>query len=347
MTARFVIESPFQLMMAEEARQQLGIHDAELVVLWPSGRDSIESIKDVLGTMSWSRVIDGGRRTRTGHLGRARLVRQLGRRPQERLFIGDYLSPYMRHLAMTQPLGSVHLLDDGRGTIAVHRARVGGTTQRPPRFAAGWRRRAALRLLRIRSGDVPALDYFTIFDLSTSPPDSVTPNHLDHLKSRVETSRVVDQHLILGAPFCERGMMLEDRYLAILEAISASENAGGTYRPHRDESPAKVERIRSFGMTVASSGSTVESELISAHEVPARVTTFFSTASFTLWKLFGDVIDVGSYALEEDDFAPGWFATGDGLPDLLDQTGGALRVEPIPGRDPSYIVSYLCDGSGE
>ena len=45
-------------------------------------------------------------------------------------------------------------------------------------------------------------------------------------------------------------------------------------------------------------------------------------------------------ALAEDDFVPGWFATGDGVPALLEQTHGTLRVEVVPGRSSAGLARY-------
>ncbi|MCP5028174.1 MAG: hypothetical protein GY929_18000 [Actinomycetia bacterium] len=341
MSMRFVVESPFQLLMATEARAQLGAGwDHELVLLWPSAERARRTIEDVLDDSEWSTVVDGGVRSTVGHPGRARLIRSLAREPADHLFIGDYLSPYMRHLALSQRSGVVHLLDDGRGTINTLRLRSDPTGAHPRPDSRRLSKRALIRLLGLRNGRVPALDYFTIFDLDPLAPDTVTPNGLFELKSQVAEAEVVDEHLFLGSAFAERGMMTEDRYVNLLTAIMASSAHPLAYRPHRDEALGKLARLEAASIEVVSGSATVELALARSGRLPAAVSSFFSSASFTLWRLFGDRIDVGSYALTADDFVPGWFATGDGLPALLEQTHGALRVSAVPGRSAEGLERY-------
>ncbi|MCP3913180.1 MAG: hypothetical protein GY713_19795 [Actinomycetia bacterium] len=341
---RYVVQSPLQVLMALEARDQQGRgHDHQLVVLWPAAKTSWSSIGDVLDESDWTEVVDGGPAGLRGQVFRTRLVRRLARRPADHLFIGDYLSPYMRHLALAQPQGTVHLIDDGRGTVNTHLLRTNPKAPQPRADTRRWSRRVVLWLLQLRNDRVPALDYFTIFDLDVSPPDTITPNELKRLRSAVSTIEVVDEHLFLGSSFSERGMMAEDHYLALVRAVAEGSTLPLRYRPHRDENRTKLAVISGFGIEVCDPSATVELALVQSGRLPAQVSSFFSSASYTLWRLFGDRIDVGSYALEASDFIPGWFTTGNGLPTLQEQTKGALRVEPIPGRqlDPSVIEPGL------
>lgn len=343
--ARFVIESPFQLLMANEARKQMDLQDSvELVVLWPTGQSSIQSITDVLDAERWPTIVDGGPRSARHMLTRSKLIRELGSRPLDQLFIGDYLSPFMRHLCVKQPSGSAWLIDDGRGTVNTWRLRTLPNSEHPRPDTRTLRRRVELAALRLDYSDPEILRYFTIFDLESSRSEQVEHNTLSWLRDRMPDTEPDGSILFLGSAFAERGMMSEDRYVSLLSQISNASPAV-RYRPHRDEGSAKLQRLRDeAGVEVVDAGGTIELALTQSPSLPSKIMSFFSSAAVTLQKLLGDRIVVGSYALAPSDFTEGWFATGDGLPTLLDQTKGQILVEAIPGRDQSDVERYIGPG---
>lgn len=344
MKARFIVESPLQLLMAIEAREQFDLgDDCELVVLWTSTPSSIQSIQDVLDASPWANVIDGGTRSTQAMPSRSRLIRQLGKNPRELLLVGDYLSPFMRHSLNCQPEGTGWLLDDGIGTVHTWERRNHDSPARRRLDTTTLSRSALLRLLRLNYRAPKTLGYFTFFDLDSSDTDFVRRNELGWLRSQLPTAATDGSVLLLGAPFVERSRMTQSQYFALLNAISSQSDAV-QYRPHRDESPDKLKLIQDrFGIEVVSGHGTIELALTGADSLPSKIMSFFSSATITLQLLVGDLVQVGSYALEPSDFIPGWFATGDGLPILLDQTDHKITIEPIPGRSEESISRYRAE----
>lgn len=347
MKARFIVESPLQLLMAIEAREQFELgDDCELVVLWTSAEASIQSIQDVLDASPWENVIDGGPRSLRNMPSRAKLIRDLGDNPCELLFVGDYFSPFMRHSLNLQPDGSGWLLDDGRGTFQAWELRSCPTAidRRPD--TTSWSRQLALRALRLKFQEPASLNYFTFFDLVPKPTDQTKRNELGWLRSRLPTSTTDGSVLLLGAPFVERSHATSEQYSLLLESIAAS-STSVKYRPHRDEDPEKLRVLAErFGIEVVSGSGTIELALTQSDTLPSKIMSFFSSATLTLQLLVGDIVQVGSYALEDSDFVPGWFAIGDGLPVLLEQTDHKIVVEPIPGRSQESISRYLNQTGG-
>jgi hypothetical protein len=134
--------------------------------------------------------------------------------------------------------------------------------------------------------------------------------------------------------------MSSERYIEIVVKIARASNAPVVLRPHRRESPEKLQRIRELGVEVAAGGGPVEVDLLSERSLPCRISSFFSTASFTLWKLLGQQVSVDTFALEPSDFLGDFLSVNDGVPELIEQSGGAIAVYPLPGRDPSSVDSY-------
>lgn len=335
-SARFVVESPFQALMAIEAKTQFGLDDAacELVILRPSETAAVEMLDSVIARSSWGRICDTGPRTAARQPARARAIRRLSRRKFDETFIGDYRSPLMRHVINSAD-GPAHLLDDGRSTFKIVDLRRSRGEARESRS-----RRLIESALRLDRRHPAGVDFFTIFQLAVPDGDTVTVNRLAGLRSLVSSQPRRDEHLLLGAPFVELGAMSADRYVDIVVGIARSSSRHVVMRPHRREDPEKLQQIRALGVDVVASGGPVEIDLLSEDSLPTRVSSFFSTASYTLWKLLGHQVSVDTFALERSDFITDFLSVNDGVPDLVEQSSGAIRVFPLPGRAASSVAYY-------
>ncbi|MEZ5343607.1 MAG: hypothetical protein R2706_19880 [Acidimicrobiales bacterium] len=294
----------------------------------------------MLDVAPWANLVDGGPRNKVAVVRRSRLVHRLASEPSDQLFIGDYRSPFMQHLALRQPHDYVWLLDDGLGTIETWRRRTDPQAA-VTRAAPSWLRQVlSAKLLRLESGDVERLRYFTFFNLTPSETELVTVNRLAWLRGRLPAGPPDERTLFLGSPFVEIGKMTEDHYVSLLASVAAQRGAID-YRPHRRENPHKLARLAQIDhLTVVDASGTIELVLTQQPTLPKQVLSFASSATYSIYKLVGDRVRVGTYALEPTDFLDDWFATGDGVPALLEQSGGKIALEAMPGRPSDYLSRY-------
>lgn len=326
-THRFVAQSPLQVLMAVEAREALaagGQH--ELVLLLPSEPAAVAQIRRVAHDTGWTRVVESPPRHRLP-VAQANCVRRLADDPVDSLYIGDARFALMRHLCNRHE-GTPIVFDDGLGVERLCRERRKGRTgdaDRPSRRD---------RLVGLDTTEPTALTFFTIFDLEVGPNDDIIPNELRWLGSLADDVRIDPARtLLLGGCFSELGVMSDADYEAMAGRVIASEAGDVDYLPHRREPETKVERIlAASGASRSSLQGPVEWSVLSRGHAPARIVTFFSTATYTLWRLFGDRIEFVIHGLDPATVDAAWLAENDMTDFLVAQTGGTLAVEPLPGQ---------------
>ncbi|MGH1505278.1 MAG: hypothetical protein ACRBI6_17135 [Acidimicrobiales bacterium] len=323
--ARIVVCSPFQVLMAIEALDHFGIDAGrtELTLLHSSEPRSVTALRGTVehAGLPW-RVVDTGPRSTLRQWSRASQIRALADQPADRLFVGDLRNPHMAFLASAAPPGTVHVVDDGRGTIQAAAARAAGE----PLVPASAGRRLQLGLLGLQRPPASQVTFFSIFRLETSGDDRVVDNPLRRLRRQVSTTPVGDHVLLLGSPFVELGSMTSERYVDIV--VTAARQLGGpvVFRPHRRERADKLDALRARGVDIDPGDGPVELALLEAPVLPRRVSSFFSTATFTLWRLLGASLEIDSFSLRPEDFTDDFLSWNDGVPDLLEQSDGAIPI---------------------
>ena len=314
--------------MAVEALAHFEIpaNECDLVVFRPSEKTSWSVLKAVLAESPFDSVIDTGPRTRLRQLRRLRQAVKMGDTDFDRIIIGDYYSPLMRHLAASNehPI----LVDDGTGTIVTAKARVGLATpgrHRNQSLLTSW----AARVAGLRTGPVASLTFFTMFDIEVTPPDQMIRNQLSVLRSRVAHKGRREEALLLGSPFVELDLMSESTYRDLVISAVAASKLPVTIIPHRRERPAKLDRLRGAGLKVLDVGLPIEIQLLTDATLPRTIYSFFSTANFTIHAIFGTEIELVSFKLSSPDIDEDVLKNGDPAEELQRQIGGALRVVPL------------------
>lgn len=335
MTCRFVVESPFQLLMAVEAasHHQIEAPSRQLVVLWPGEPTNRSQIQKLLTEFDWASIVEAPARRPSAHVARSRFVRRLAQDGGiEALFIGDHESPLMRHLANRGDHGELHLLDDGLRTVAVHEAR--STGRRTDARSASERAVRGLSAAALRLDVRPPgpLDYFTVFDLDPTGADTVTRNEMARLRSRVEDAPVdPDLTLFLGGPAPEHGWMSEDTYIDAVRSVRDDRAGRLLYAPHRRESRDKLARLqRELSVMITDAPGPIEWEITRFTSRPGAVVSHLSSALITLPLVTGADVEVISLSFPDRLLAPKWRPVADRAHQVLTtQSRGRVTVQEV------------------
>ena len=306
-----MVESPLQLLMAEEAADHFAVapEDRELVILWPGEPLSRRQIGRLADLGDWGSRREAPPRGWSTHLSRSRFVRRLARDGHvEHLFIGDHDSPLMRHLANASDVDRVHVLDDGLCTVTVHQHRSQGDalTVRSDLVQRG--RDVISAGLRLKTQDPEVVDYFTVFDLAPVGADTVTANDMPRLRRRVAGAPVdPDFALFLGGAEPEIGAMAEDDFVAVLKAVQEDVGRPLLYAPHRRERATKLARLeRELPVWVTDAAGPIEYEIAELDTAPGVIASFFSTALITLPRIMPSDVEVRSYRIPEHLLTKPW-----------------------------------------
>jgi|GEM_PF-2267267 len=300
MLSLFVVESPFQMINAAEARQHFSVpaEQAVLVIKHGVSEENRRLTRLLCDESQWRSVLDiGDPKSITGYLrcewAISSWLRRLGEKPS-RVFIGDYRSRYMRHLA-NRFSEDVVLLDDGAASLTVARKRCAGEPY-ARRYSGIKRWMNKSRLLGYRDGDIPSVTFFSAFSLELPDADVLARNTYAVLGARLGTYAREDIWYFVGSPLVELGIVSRDWYLHALEKISARYNGKVAYIPHRRESDDAVTRLcKALGWEWRRFDRPIELELIDSAHLPVGIAGFYSSALPSIATVLGGEVVVQSY----------------------------------------------------
>ena len=276
----FLVETPLQLICAQEARDRFCAEEHNhLVVICRGSAEAIFHKTLFEADGGWSRVTHVRERTRRG---RGRIVNRLW----WTCVILARHGPFRGHVFTASPFRDWHTrlarlfgkdvtwLDDGAASIK-HLGQFAGTD-----------------CLSFPNRKTPK--FFTIFgtpELEKQSNGAIVQNALSTRRAKLRAKRIeADKLWFLGQPISGLKGISEEDELSVLERVVAEAGQEKTviYIPHGAEKEAKLERISEF-CTIYRPDICLESALSLADDLPGSVMSWFSTGLFTLKLLFPDI----------------------------------------------------------
>lgn len=325
----YVVESPFQLINAIEARYQLGFENNHLVLTLGLGH-SLESFRRLLDPGDWDAV-----HHLTLHSGPAGLenpstavdkVRSLyhraaARRPFHRLaralspaghlVLGNYRrgSYHLRHFANTIHCADLYLIDDGTDAIEVNderraAARPDAANADAPSSSRWTRLRRRLRdsLVQWNATEATTVTFFSAYELATGHGDGLIRNDYRHLRSLASTGVVSEEACFLGQCLVEDGWLGQDAYVDNLRRVRAQiADSAFVYVPHPRESAATVGRVQSaIGARIMPLDVPVEYYVARSGYRPRIMASFFCSALLNCHAMFPGELRINAFVLEPE-----------------------------------------------
>ena len=308
----FLVATPLQALNAIEARHEFGLpgDSCRLVLFRSEFSRGDRQTESIVGQTAWAggaTVSHGGKGFRCWKQRFDELnVIAGGMERAECLFIGDYASDLMRHLAHRLGARKFVVLDDGNSTLRIGRARRNPAVpcQFMPNSFTDWvKHLAKTRLCGMKRSLLDRLTFFTVYALEPDYRTEVVPNTYRHLRHRLRARSLNEETHFLGAALPDKNLMSEDVYLSYLErALNQLDRASVVYLPHRFETASKLARIRSeLGIEVGESDMPVECRLCLAASVPKLIAGFVTSALDTCRVLVGDRIGMRSFYIDPSD----------------------------------------------
>ncbi len=294
----YIVASPLQLLNALEARARFPADEHWLFLRFASQFErNAHQIDYLLRLFPWKKVIDVRFNSRL-----------LGRHPYEidffwllrllpyrfgHIFIGDPRPFPFRLLGLNlRTTGELVLLDDGAATITFQRD---PSLLIAPRKPARDRKRKLIRRarealgLRFEYGRTP--DLFTCFDLEAQPGQRVWLNDYPWLRRQMSHAGLQTDNKVwfLGSALSEKGLVSSERlFFDIMRRVREHfADMPFVYIAHRHEQPTKLARMeRELNMEIVEFDLPVELAFWERKVIPGHVASFFSTALFTLGKIY-------------------------------------------------------------
>lgn len=324
----FIVETPLQLLNAQEARRHFAPATAHLLLLlsppfprarfdaladrslWATVRSvvtrTVSDEQDDLLTdqaMSRSRFIRKLTRQIVRRARLERLIRSYGR--LERLFIGNYIKNDMQHFANLGTYGELVVLDDGTDTIrANERRRIAPEPTLPGSMTLGKRLRQAFRSRYVdwNQRQVPALTFFSTYGLSVTARDRLVRHDYRFLRARFVSGRAENVAFFLGQPLAQDGYLTPEAYVtAVQDAARLLDGTPVVYIPHPRESEQSVQRIQSeVGLPIRRFEGPIEIVIAVQGIRPRVLASFFCSALENCAVICGTHLTIKAFRLRQD-----------------------------------------------
>ncbi len=306
----FLVETPLQLLNAIEARYSFSANKKVLVVFNGINKSGIQQMKNMINKTDWDKIyyITGAPNKLLYVLTQFSRVNKLNKiikdyRIIENIFIGDYRSGLMRHIANSVSYKHCYLLDDGSATLLL------------PHYKEklAFRQLMIEKLLKIFSRYKPNLIsnpfLFTVYDKEKFPDNFVKNNGYLYIKNQFNNNVLEDKVFFLGGPLTEKDCVIsEDVYFDLLKKIRKYYiNYDVFYIPHRRENSEKLKRIEDLtGMKVKKLDTCIEYAICFNKENPKVVASFFSSALINLKYILGEKLLIHGFYLEPEYLTDGY-----------------------------------------
>lgn len=212
----------------------------------------------------------------------------------DKVFIGEFKSPtfhtFCRNLDATQ----FYNLDDGVSTIELQREVFVNPGHRidEDKGIRSFVKRKIKSYFSVKDDTKvqPDFNLFTCFDLTAHPGQTIVSNKYRYLSQKISKLRVLkDTAYFYGSSISEKGILSFESELNMLGMAATHYNERGRrliYIPHRLDQQAKLSGIDALGVEVRRLDRVAEVEPLLSGEVPSEIGSFFSTALYTLSKIY-------------------------------------------------------------
>ena len=312
----FVIDSPLQMLNALEARHSFALKDTESILIIIVARneqpDIVSRIQPLIKISKWKSIHilnswQGNPLIRKYHL-RRKIDCIIDRYPEiTTVFIGDYRTAAMRHIANKTKPQVIYLLDDGQITLTIAQYRAGKLHARQQYINDRWTQIKNFidkMFFGFNNEDIENLRYYTAYAIEEYvSPGHIIRNRYLHLQTRLHKKTSKDVIFFLGSNLVEMGIVQKSTYVSYLaQALSHFASVPVIYIPHPHESAENVAELeKSLSLTVKRFRTGIEFELVNSDTIPQQVAAFYSSALVNLKILFGDQIKLTSFVLDLED----------------------------------------------
>ena len=327
----FLIETPFQLLNAIEAKNYFELANNHLVIRLGVGLTR-EAFEPLIKQGDWDRVqyvtleyenlefesrllgkklsdrVRGYRYEYQQYANRRKLdaiMNSFGR--VKNIFLGNYLKDwkqYMRHFANNLRYESLYLLDDGTDIIQVNNERKNAplakyNTKRPGSWFSRIKAMYHETIIDWNDKDAERVTFFTAYDLEVRDGDLLIRNEYRYLRKIAANTVPSDEILFLGQCLVEDRYMKDEFYLDYLRRIKeyfAGEKL--VYVPHPRESSEIIDKIKkSLKLEIKRIHVPIEYEISIRGNAPKVLASFFCSALENCRVILGQHIKIKAFYL--------------------------------------------------
>lgn len=298
-TNLFIVESPFQLLCALEAKNQFNANNRTILIVKKSNLDNNNNqIKNILKDNSFDKVISVpfflALFMSDFFLMLLILAWKIRRRTFHTMFIGEIRSTIMRCFDLNFKCIQTLFLDDGLATVNTQNKLIDGISIEEQtvenRFISPIRN-FVFRLFFVKYKYSKTPNWYTCFELEEINGQKNIKNNFDQIKLQLnrisEVSNVDNFVYFMGAPISEVNIMTLSNELLIIKKMCehyAKKEKVVVYCVHRRESEEKLNliSINSNIREIRKAKTPIELDFFNTKTNINHISSFFSTTLITL-----------------------------------------------------------------
>lgn len=322
----FVAETPLQMINALEARSFFKCNHTSLILLTsPAFPDRV--FKPLVEAESWSSIVSIPIREKEPEYVSYndnsimlrkineyyRYLKQFKARRKfnsiaksvgkiNRLFLGNYLQDYMRHLGNRIDYRELVLLDDGTDAVRVNESRRHRGNVAKARGFSGFKAKLHRKLHEWDPRHVDNLTFFSAYDFVLHDGDQLIKNEYLNLRKKISLGTAKNRFMFLGQCLVDDEWMSKKAYLTYLERIKQYYgNEELVYVKHPRESKSILDQILTeLNFQIVSFEVPIEFQLVK-EGVAKEIASFFCSAIENCRIIFGSSITITAFYIESRD----------------------------------------------
>ncbi len=287
----FIVASPLQFINAIEAKNHFQTNNNILVLIYnklENENDANQQL-NLLVEKDWDQIIHYNleniyKYTRVFY--QVNLIKYFKKYNFSYIFSGEFGSMNQIILA-NLTTDQIYLLDDGTATIFTYQKLLDTNYFSKLSFYK------KLKLLRYKFFNLEYnikqnINFFTIYNIKSLNNIKVKKHDFNYLKSNIiKNVKSTKNIYFLGQNLAENSYMTEDSYLKYIKKTIKYFDHNIIYIPHRSETiTEKYNSLISEKFIIQKSNAPIETTLINKKISPIIIISFFSSALFTLEKIF-------------------------------------------------------------
>lgn len=276
----FIIRSPLQILNAYEAIAHFNLKNNVFLIVQNHLEKNNVQMREMLSMCEYEELIEMPP-SKSNYFRYVVLTRKLKKYDYNFIFFGN-LGSFQKLLLANLEYEKSYLLEDGTSTLVFHKEL--SEAKQP----VSWRdMRFLLAGLNIKRKKPVA--YFTIFDLERKGEEEIVQHHFGALQDAMcQDFLLTDEVYILGQNLVSAGLVSDEAYRYYIEQIKNDfKDEKIIYIPHRAE--IIDEKFRAFedeNFVIFDNKMPIEFYFMQQKIKPKKIVSFFSTALFTLAKIF-------------------------------------------------------------
>ena len=276
----FIISSPLQLLNSIEAHNYFKTKNNILIIIDTNEKNNEIQISNLIPFIQWKEIIyiklpQHNKKRALFYLDVKKALQYIKKDSIGKLFIGEYRSAHVTHIANYLNVKQIYLVDDGTAVLFYDKY-----------IQKSFKHKIRVFIYKIFFYNLKNIEFtfYTSFNLEKK---NCIKNEYLYTKSILNNKEYEDSVFFIGQPLVELGMISQENYkIEITKILKYYESKEFIYILHRRQKEKFIKELsEELGFTYKRFEQLIEIEMVLSKKLPLEFSTIYSTAILLLPKI--------------------------------------------------------------